>query len=341
MPRRHHFKSRDRLMGGAAALCALVLVGSLSYWLLTGHPWLDCVYMTVITITTVGFGEIIDLSQVPLGRVLTMFIALCGVGILTYMLSVLTAVIVEGELTETFRRSAMEKRARALRGHYIVCGAGSVGFHILSELAASQRPCVLVDTQLEALKEAADTFKDLIYLDGDATDDQVLLAAGLATARGLFAATSDDNQNLVVTLTARQLNPQVEIVARCRDARNVAKLRAAGASHVVSTSLIGGMRMASEMVRPTVVSFLDTMLHDRDKNLRVEEIATARHGCTVTELGLERFPETLLLAVRDPAGWVYNPPRDHVLAPQSCLIVMTTPEERRELEAEFAAKTAS
>lgn len=334
-----HFESRNRLVGGLIALCAVVLGGSIGYYVLTGghYSWLDCVYMTVTTVTTLGIGEIIDMSQLPFGRVLTMVIAVAGLAIMTYLLSVLTAFIVEGELSAAFRRGAMEKRARSLTGHYIVCGAGSVGLHILGELAASKRSCVAIDQQSKSLREAAVSVRELVHFDGDATDDNVLLMAGIERARGLFAATSDDNTNLVITLTARQLNPRLEIVTRCRESRNIPKLRAAGASHVVSTSLIGGLRMASEMVRPTVVSFLDIMLRDRDKNLRVEEVDAGHAGAPISELGLERFGNTLLLAVRDDAGWTYNPKRDHILAPHAHLIVMTTPEDRIALDAHLAS----
>ena len=334
MARRAPSSSLQRLTGASVALVVIVGLGTFGYWSLTGrrYPLLDCVYMTVITITTVGFGEIIDLSHNPSGRILTMLIAVGGLGILTYMLSTFTAFILEGELTERFRRSVMEKKAAGLKDHYIVCGAGTVGQEIVRELHASGRPCVVIDTDAARLHALAQTFENIVVLDGDATDNDVLLMAGVARARGLFAATAVDHQNLVLSLSAKQLSPHTTVVARCQEMKNADKLRAAGADHVVSPSFIGGLRMASEMVRPTVVSFLDLMLRDRERNLRIEEVSVGGTGRRIADLELHRFRNTLLLAVRQTDHWTYNPPSDHRLDADSRLIVMTTPQDRLELE---------
>jgi len=326
------FGLRKRFTGVGIALCTIVLTGTVGYWLISGmrHSLFDCLYMSVITITTVGFGEIIELGAG--GRILTILIALCGIGTMTYLFSSLTAFVVEGELTETFRRKTMEKKAKNLENHYIVCGAGQVGVHIVDELLATQRPCVVIDLNRANLAEIAARFENIIYFDADATDDDTLLTAGITRARGVFAATDDDNQNLVIALTAKQLNPQVTVIARCGELKNVPKIKAAGADGVIAPCFIGGLRMASEMIRPTVVSFLDTMLRDKEKNLRIEEIPVCWAGHRITELRLQDFPNTLLLAVRTGSGWHYNPPRDHVLEADSRLIVMTTPQERTRLE---------
>jgi voltage-gated potassium channel len=334
MARKPQYKALRRLIGAAAGLCIIVVLGALGYWLLSGQAYslFDCVYMAFITITTIGFSEVIDVAALPGGRLLTMSIALTGIATVAYLLSNFTAFIIEAELSETFRRNAMENKARKLKDHYIVCGLGRVGLEVVQELCATQRPCVVVDLDRDQLKSAADSLRDLIALDGDATDNDVLLAAGIHKARGLFAVINDDNHNLVICLTAKQLNPRITVVARCRDLRNADKLRAAGADHVVSPAHIGGMRMASEMIRPTVVSFLDIMLRDKDRNLRIEEVEVAHPGHKIADLHLHEFAETLLLAVRTASSWVYNPPPDHVLEPGSRLVVMTTPHDRAALE---------
>lgn len=327
----------NRFAGAAACLICVVGIGGLGFWYLTGmqHSILDCVYMSVITITTVGFGEVIDLSDYPSARIFTIGLCLSGIGMATYLLSSVTAFVVEGDLSETFRRRAMEKMAQRLSDHYIVCGIGKVGYHITQELCATKRQCVIIDPDLESLKTVASSLKGVIYFDADATDNDTLLAAGIKTARGLFAVAEDDNQNLVIGLTARQLNPDVTVVASCRDLKNTEKMKAAGANAVISPSLIGGMRMASEMIRPTVVSFLDTMLRDTEKNLRIEEIAVPDSGRTITDLNLRNFPETLLLAVRTKSGWIFNPPRDQKLEADNRIVIMTTPKEREALERHF------
>jgi voltage-gated potassium channel len=319
-----------RLLGGTLVLAGILWAGTFGYWLLTGrqHSLLDCLYMTFITITTIGFGEIIDLSHLPAGRVFTMLVGLSGIVTATFIFTSLTAFIVEGELTESFRRTAMEKKVRNLRGHYIVCGIGAVGLEILQELLATRRPCVAVDPNAEQLRRLGERFPEALYLLGDATDNDTLLAAGIVHAEGLFAATHDDNLNLAICLTARQLNGTAAVVTRCRELKNAAKMAAAGAEKVVSPSHIGGLRMVSEMVRPTVVSFLDIMLRDQDKNLRVEELAVGSGYPTIAALQLQKYPNTLLLAVQTPTGWIYNPPGAQPLAPGHRLVVMTTPWER-------------
>lgn len=336
-------QQRQRLMGAALFLLAVIGLGSVGYWILSDFqtPWLDCLYMAFITITTIGYGEIIEPSQQAGGRVLSMGIAFAGIGALTYLLSNVTALIVEGELSESFRRRRMERSAAALNDHYIVCGLGGVGRHIIRELMATQRPCIVIDDQETEMRFLTKQFADLIHLDADPSDNEALMAAGIERARGVFAATDDDNRNLVIALSAKQLNPRVKVVAQCQDPRNSQKTETAGADAVVSPSFIGGLRMASEMVRPAVVSFLDVMLRDQDKSLRIEELPLKQGGQQIGELGLDRFPGTLLLAVRSQTGWTYNPARDFLLGDGSVLVVMTTAEERQSLERHLANQTGS
>ena len=162
----------------------------------------------------------------------------------------------------------------------------------------------------------------------------MLLKAGIKRAKGLFAVTDEDNQNLVICLTARQLNPNLRIVARCNEPKNSEKMSRAGADAVVSPTLIGGLRIASEMIRPTVVSFLDIMLRDREKNLRIEEVTvpTSFTGKTISVLGLKKYRHVLLLAVKTKDDWIYNPPDDYVIGPANTLVVMTDVEGREGLE---------
>lgn len=321
------------------ATATVLAVGTIGYWFIGGQRYsiLDCLYMTVITVLTIGFGEIIDLSDKPGGRVFTMFIALFGVGTLTYILSSFTAFVVEGELKEIFGRRRMEKAIEKLRHHYIVCGVDRVGFYIAHELHQTNRPYILIDVNREKIERAVEAFREQLFVEGDATDDSTLRRAGIEEARGVFAVTGDDNKNIVISLTAKQLNPRVRVVARCHEIRNVEKMKKAGADAVVSPDFIGGLRMASEMVRPAVVTFLDMMLRDRDKNLRIEEVAVpdAFGGNALSDLGLKRFPHLMLLAVRTGEDWLYNPPEDYVVSPGSTLIFMTTPKERFELKEIF------
>jgi len=316
-------------------LLAIILVGTVGYWFIGGRQYsiVDALYMTIITISTIGFGEIIDLSGNVAGRIFTIFIAISGVGVLLYFITNLTALVVEGELKESFRRRRMEKLAGNSRDHYIVCGVGSVGLHIVSELHATKRPLVIVDADKKNIERCLELSRDEVFIEGDATNSDNLLKAGIEKARGLFAVTGDDNQNLVISLTARQLNPNLRIVARCNEIVNSQKMRKAGADAIVSPTSIGGLRMASEMVRPAAVSFLDTMLRDRRSNLRIEELPVPDLfvGKSLSALNLNRHANTLLLAVKTGEGWVYKPPENYVITPESTLVFMTTPEERAEL----------
>jgi voltage-gated potassium channel len=316
-------------------LAAIVVIGTVGYWFIGGkqYSFVDTLYMTVITITTVGFQEVINLSGNPAGRIFTIFIAVSGIGIMAYIVTNLTALIVEGELTESFRRRRMEKIAGSYRDHYIICGLGRVGCYVASELHDTKRLHVTVDVSKENMGKSMEPLHDEVFIEGDATDSNTLLKAGVAKAAGLFAVTGDDNQNLVVSLTAKQLNPRLRVVARCNDTRNSEKMKKAGADAVVSPNAIGGLRMASEMVRPTVVSFLDTMLRDKERNLRVEELAVPESfaGQPVSALNLKRFSRSLLLAIKTKDGWVYNPSESYVIGQKNTLVFMTTPEERDDL----------
>ena len=324
-----------KFVWAGAILIAIVLIGTVGYWFIGSrqYSFVDTLYMTVITITTIGFEEVIDLSGNAGGRIFTIFIAISGVGIMAYIVTNITALIVEGELTESFRRRRMEKIAGNFRDHYIVCGLGSVGCCIANELHSTKRPLVIVDVNKKNVERSLESLHDEVFIEGDATDSNTLLKAGVERARGLFAVTGDDNQNLVVSLTAKQINPKLRIVARCNDMRNSGKMKKAGADAVVSPNAIGGLRMASEMVRPTVVSFLDIMLRDTGMNLRVEELPVPESfvGRPISALNLKRFCHVLLLAVKTGEDWVYNPSESHVIDQKNTLVFMTTPEGRDEL----------
>lgn len=325
-----------RLIWCGIALIAIVIIGTAGYWLIGEQKYslVDAAYMTVITITTIGFTEVIDMSQNPGGRIFTMFIALSGIGVMGYAATNLTAMVVEGQLTESWKRRQMEKIAKNMRSHYIVCGIGTIGYYVVNELYATKRGQVLVDSNKEALTKLAASFKELVVIEGDVTDDDALIKAGIANAAGVFAVSGDDNRNLVICLTAKQLNRNLRVVAECNEIGNQEKMKKAGADAVISPGYIGGMRMASEMVRPVVVSFLDIMMHDRDRNLRVEEIPVPDHlvNKKIAQLEIRQYPHSLLMAVRTEKDWTYNPTDDYVITPKTILVLMTTPEGRKEIE---------
>lgn len=328
-----------RLAGVGSILLVILIGGSLGYYFIGErlYSWLDCLYMTVITIATIGYGEIIDLSASPVGRVFTILVALSGIGTLTYMFSMITALIVEGNLTDSFRRRKMDKQIEALSGHQIVCSAERVGIHIVNELAATQRAFVVIENHQEHIDALLERFPEALYVTGDPTDNEVLRKAGIERADGLFATEDEDNSNLVICLSAQHLKPGLRVVSHAREPKNIDKMKRAGATSVISSEQIGGLRMASEMTRPAVVSFLDVMLRDKEKGLRIEEVKIPVElvGKTILDLKLKRFRDLLLMALKENEEWVYNPPENHQLTKASVLIFMGTPEARVRLEKEL------
>lgn len=330
---------RARLLTAAILVASTFTVGVLGYRIIggSGYTWMQAVYMTANVLTTAGFREAIDIHDNNTGLAFTVVLLIFGAGVLVYSTSVITAFVVEGDLTEGFRRRRMRRRVDAMAGHYVVCGAGATGWAVVRELVNTERPVVLIDLDPARIQHIESDFPDVPVIAGDFTDDQVLLQAGITRAAGIVICTTVDKDLLVTTITARQLNPHLRIVARAANERAVARLRQAGADAVVSPALIGGMRMASELVRPTVVSFLDQMLRDTKRNLRVEEITVSPVcpflGRTIGELNTHALSNCLLLATKVGGEYKYNPPDADKLEEGMVLIVMGEPRDVRKLGA--------
>jgi len=331
-----------RLVMGLVLLVIVVAGGGIGYYLIGGGRWqfIDCVYMTVITVTTVGYGEILpDMDRVEYARAFTVILLVFGTGSIVYFASTVTAFIIEGDLRNVLFASRLKKRMKRMKEHVVVCGAGSTGRNVIEELLTTGVPVIAIDLREGELREIADKFPkaEFSYIVGDATDDDVMAQAGLERARGLVAALSSDKDNLYLTVSGRQANPSTRIVARCAELSHVEKIRKSGADAVVSPNFIGGMRLVSELLRPAVVRFLDDMLRDRRAAYRIEEI---RLGDRAAELGTtlrdarvrERFGMTVL-AVRasDNQSWVYNPDADERLGPGMTLVVLGSAEQVAEL----------
>ena len=316
-------------------LVAVHIFGTVGYMFLTEgkYSWFDCFYMTFITVATIGFGEIIDMSSNRGARILTVVIGILGAGNLSMLFSIVTVALLETDLNGTLRRRRMEKVIRKLKGHYILCGFGRVGRNIAHELESTNRHFVAIDEDLERLQEFKERNPGMLYLHGDASDDDILLAADIEDAKGVFAITGDDSRNLMIVITAKQLKPTVRVVARCQEVRNTEKMRKAGADAIVSPNFTGGMRIASAMIRPHVVSFLDEMLKS-EKHLRVEEIPIPAGFIPKPISALQlRSANYVLLAARERNGnWQFNPDKDFLLKPGFTLIAMASPLGRQEIE---------
>jgi voltage-gated potassium channel len=329
---------RARLITAALLFAGTFATGIVGYRVIGGRgsSWIDAVYMTANVLTTAGFREAIDIHDSPAGEAFTVVLLIFGAGVLVYSTSVITAFVVEGDLTEGFRRRRMRRAVDAMAGHYVVCGAGATGWAVVRELVSTERPVVLIDQDPDRVHHFEAEMPTVPVILGDFTDDQVLSQAGITRAAGIVICTTVDKDLLVTTITARQLNPQLRIVARAANERAAARLRQAGADAVVSPALIGGMRMASELVRPHVVNFLDTMLRDKNRNLRVEEVIVPPGspwiGRRLGDLDPHGNADCVLLATRTTdADHRYNPPDSDPVVDGMVLIVMGEPAGVRKL----------
>ncbi|MBI2796536.1 MAG: potassium channel protein [Gemmatimonadetes bacterium] len=320
---------RQRLALPIALLGLTMLAGAVGYRLIGGPDvsLLDALYMTVNAVTTTGFREAVDVSRSVAGRVFTMGLLFVGATVGVYSISAVTAFIVEGDLTEGFRRRRMARTIEAMTDHYIICGVGQAGLAVLQELQSTKRQVVVIEADEGNAERLSDEYPEVPILRGDFTDDEVLQRGGITRAAGIVLCVDSDKDSLVGTVMARQLNPAIRIVARATDNRAITRLRSAGADAVVSPGLIGGMRLASELVRPSVVSFLDRMLRATDQSMRIEEVdvpeGSPLAGHTIHELDTRQFANLLVLAVMTPdQKTIYNPPHEMRVSPGSTLIVM-------------------
>ncbi len=314
-------------------LVVVFIFGTLGFFILGGGKWtlFNCAYMTSITLTTVGYGEILEDFGTN-GRLFAMVLMWSGMGVALYAVSTITGFVVERKFSRILMERKMEKSIAALKNHFIVCGGGNTAVNVIREMIASKRSCVCIELKPERLEWIAGQFQGLHYIHGDATEEDVLLRAGLERASGVLAVLDEDAHNLLITVQARYINPAIKIVARCHENRLAEKFYRAGANYVVNPSFIGGMRLASEMIRPHAVSFLDRMLRGNDA-IRVEEVTIGEGspwiGHSLREIDIQRRTGLIAVSLKRPEDpdFTYNPSQDEVLTPQSVIVVIGNPEQ--------------
>ncbi|OGS34339.1 MAG: hypothetical protein A2474_01290 [Elusimicrobia bacterium RIFOXYC2_FULL_34_12] len=311
---------RKKLILTIAILIVVLLFGTFGYIVIEKWSFFDALYMTVITLATVGYGEIHPLSFA--GRVFTIFLILSGISILLYTVSFITSFFIEGQLRQILRRKKMLKQISQLKNHYIVCGVGKVGSHIISELAKTNRKFVIIERN----KDLLDNYSNYLYINGDATDENILKQAGIENAAGLFASLSTDEENIFLIITAREINSNMKIVAKSVLDTSAKKLISAGATSVVQPNLIGGLRMASEMVRPAAVSFLDMMLKEGKGDLRVEEVEVVNNEKQLSTIQSHKSG-VLILALFSKGNYIFNPAHNTTVNTGDKIIVMGNSEQ--------------
>ena len=332
---------RRRLRNAGGLLLLMFVGGSLALYGIGGGRWslLDCAYFVTITLTTVGYGETLPVRDDARAQVLAMGLMIAGIGVVVYFVSTLTAFIVEGELQDMLRRRRMQSKIGRLRDHLILCGVGRMGRAAADEFLATGQRFVVIDRDAAALARLEhDHPGEVLYIEGDAVEDEVLLIAGIEHATGLITSLSSDQDNVYVTISAKELHPGIKVVSKAIEATAERKLRLAGADRVVPVNTIGGLRLASEMIRPEVTSFLDHMLRDHERILRVEEIpivaSSAFVGKRLSESEIRKHAEVLVIAIRDTAGdYHYHPAATYPIAAGETLIVIGNPGQVRTLRA--------
>ncbi len=319
---------KKRLFLILLAIIIVILGGANGYSLLYGgkYDFVDYLYMTVISLTTVGYGEVVEVTGNVPAQIFTMILITFGMGVIFYGISTLAAFMIEGELSGILREQKMQKRINRLKEHYIVCGGGEAGRPLIAELVKNMKTVVLIEQSEEGI-ELCKSVLDLLYIKGDATEDHNLIAAGIERAAGILISLPSDKDCLYVTMTARMLNKKLRIISRMANPNHEAKLRMAGADGIVSPSAIGALRMASEMIRPTVVDFLDKMLRSHQGTLRINQINISEksivEGKNIGECGLEEKFHLLIVALEQNSGQMeFNPPPSLVLKSGMTLIVM-------------------
>ena len=320
---------KRRLIFILLAIFCVIMAGSFGYFIIFEgrQGFMRCLYMTVISLTTVGYGEIIEVTGNLTAEIFTMVLITFGMGIILYGISTLTANIIEGELSGLLRKKKMKKAIEKLNDHFIICGGGETGRPVISELIKNQERVVLIETSDESIEKCKSLWEDLLYVKGDAADDANLIAAGIHRAKGVIVSLSSDKDNLFTTMSARMLSSKIRIISRVTDTGLEAKMRRAGANGIVSPNFIGALRMASEMIRPTAVDFLDSMLRSSRGNLRIHEINISEKSGLVNknimEAGLKEKHELLVLGIRDKNKELeFNPSPERALEAGDTLIVM-------------------
>jgi voltage-gated potassium channel len=315
------------------AVFTTLVIGTVGFILIDHFPPFDAFYLTLITMTTVGYSEIHPLSQA--GRVFNSFLILVGVSTLFIAIGAVTQTVIEMEFGDVLNRRRSRRMIDQLKNHFVVCGYGRVGRGAAEELRHAGSPFVVVDSNPERVERA--TLAGMLAVAADATRDDTLRQAGITRARGLVAALATDADNLFVLLSAKGLNPKIYVAVRAAEEGAEEKMRRAGADSVFAPYALTGHRLAQALLRPHVVQFLDFTTNDFGTDIAIEQVTvadqTAAVSKTIKQLEIGRELGVIVMAIRKSDGRMsFNPPADTAIHAGDCLIVMGRQQSLRTLE---------
>jgi voltage-gated potassium channel len=321
-----------KLKSSIYLLSITIAIGILGFHFIEGVSIFDAFYMTIITISTVGFQEVFPLSI--WGRILTVFVIVCGISIGGYTIGTLMRMFIEGELKKSFGRRKLEKKISQLKNHYIICGYGRIGYFVCKELRKANRDFVVIENQPEAIEQLEEA--RILFMPVDATEDDSLIKAGIMKASAIVTAVGSDSDNVFITLTAKGLRPDLFILARASDENNIKKLKRAGATRVVSPYVIGGKRMAQVLIRPAVVDFIDIAIMGSGLGLQMEEFRirpeSSLVGKNIIDSNLRKNYGVIVVLIKKNNGdLIYNPQPQEILEANDILVLIGKSEDMKKM----------
>ncbi|MEE9241380.1 MAG: NAD-binding protein [bacterium] len=311
----------------SAVLAGIILAGTAGYSLIEGWTLDEALYMTVISLTTAGYGEVHALS--PAGRGFTIVLLLVGVGTVFYVMASVAEVMIEGRLRNILGRRKRVREINNLKEHHIVCGYGRIGFVICREFKQEGRPCLIIEIDHEKAAELNE--EDYLVVQGDATSDDVLAEAGIERASSITCTLPTDAENVFVTLSARRMNPDLFIVSRAARESSIPKMEDAGANRVISPYTMGGLRMAESILRPKLAGFIDEITSYTTAEWDFEEARVSRKsalvGHSLRDSNISQETGVYFLAARHEGTMTFNPGADYIIREGDTLYAMGRPDQ--------------
>ena len=295
-------KSQKRFVLAVILIMIVIIIGTSGYHYIEGWTWDESLYMTFITLTTVGYGEVRPLTDT--GRSFTIFFLIISILTVGYTVTTLITYIFEGQIVKSMKERRMKLFIKRLKGHFIICGFGDVGREAAEEFLRKNESFTVIDKSIE--ESERNKYPKISFIIGDAAEEQVLAEAKIDRARGLITCLPDDQQNVFVVLTARQMNPDLHIVSQVSENRNIQKLEKAGADRVISPKQIAGRRLASVSLQPAIVNFLDILSTGGDESIRMEsfriEKGSSLSGCSLRESNIGKNTGAIIIGIIGPDG---------------------------------------